>query len=313
MTGPMILLDSLRKAYGHFVAVDGLSLRVEGGECFGLLGPNGAGKTTTINMIAGLLMPTAGTVHIAGTSLTAHPRLAKINLGLVPQDFAVYPALSARDNLVFFGRLYGLWGRALATRIRYALDTVRLADRAEVPVSTYSNGMKRRLNLAIGLLHDPPVLILDEPTVGVDAHSRHAIVSSLKDLIESGKTLLYCTHHLWEAEALCSRVAIMDLGRVIALDTPRQLIREHGTGLIRIEFELPVNESLLRSLEGLGAVRQASSRLAGFQFQSTEPNTALEKVLKLADAWGTGVRSAQLLEPTLETVFLNLTGRSVRD
>jgi ABC-2 type transport system ATP-binding protein len=313
MTGPMILLDSLHKSYGHFVAVDRLSLRVEGGECFGLLGPNGAGKTTTIKMIAGLLMPTAGTVHIAGVSLTAHPRQAKINLGLVPQDFAVYPALSARDNLVFFGRLYGLWGRTLATRIRYALDTVRLADRAEVPVSTYSNGMKRRLNLAIGLLHDPAVLILDEPTVGVDAHSRNAIVSSLKDLIESGKTLLYCTHHLWEAEALCSRVAIMDLGRVIALDTPRQLIREQGTGLIRVEFELPVNESLLRSLKGLGAVRQASSRLAGFQFQSTEPNTALEKVLKLADEWGTGVRSAQLLEPTLETVFLNLTGRSVRD
>jgi ABC-2 type transport system ATP-binding protein len=313
MTDPMVILDRLRKTYGQSVAVDGLTLSVQAGECFGLLGPNGAGKTTTINMIAGLLMPTAGTVHIAGVSLASYPRQAKINLGLVPQDFAVYPALSARDNLVFFGRLYGLWGRALATRIRCALDIVRLADRAELPVSTYSNGMKRRLNLAIGLLHDPAVLILDEPTVGVDAHSRHAIVSSLKDLIESGKTILYCTHHLWEAEALCSRVAIMDLGCVIALDTPRKLILEHGTGLIRVELELPVNASLLCALEGLGAVRQASSRFAGFQLQSAEPNAALKKVLKLADEWGTGIRSAQLLEPTLETVFLNLTGRSVRD
>jgi len=313
MTSPMIFLDSVRKTYGQFVAVDGLSLCVEPGECFGLLGPNGAGKTTTINMIAGLLMPTAGTVHIAGVSLASHPRQAKINLGLVPQDFAVYPALSAMDNLVFFGRLYGLWGRALTTRIRCVLDIVRLTDRAKAAVSTFSNGMKRRLNLAIGLLHDPAVLILDEPTVGVDAHSRHAIVSSLKDLVETGKTLLYCTHHLWEAEALCSRVAIMDLGRVIALDTPQNLIQEHGTGLIRVELELPVNASLLRALEDLGAVDQASSRFAGYQFQSAEPNAALKKVLKLTDDWGTRIRSAQLLEPTLETVFLNLTGRSVRD
>lgn len=313
MTGPMILLDNLRKTYGPFVAVHGLSLRVEAGECFGLLGPNGAGKTTTINMIAGLLPPTAGSVHIAGISLAGHPRQAKMTLGLVPQDFAVYPALSARGNLVFFGRLYGLWGRALATRVEYVLEIVRLADRAETAVSTYSNGMKRRLNLAIGLLHDPAVLILDEPTVGVDAHSRHAIVGSLKDLIDSGKTLLYCTHHLWEAEALCSRVAIMDSGRIIALDTPRDLIRDQGRGLIRVEFELPVHESLLCALEGFGALRQASSRFAGFQFQSAEPNAALKNVLKLADDCGTRVRSAQLLEPTLETVFLNLTGRSVRD
>jgi ABC-2 type transport system ATP-binding protein len=313
MSDPMILLDNLRKTYGPFVAVDGLSLRVESGECFGLLGPNGAGKTTTINMIAGLLMPTAGSVHIAGISLAGYPRQAKMTLGLAPQDFAVYPALSARGNLVFFGRLYGLWGRALAARIRYVLEIVRLADRAEMAVSTFSNGMKRRLNLAIGLLHDPAVLILDEPTVGVDAHSRHAIVSSLKDLIESGKTLLYCTHHLWEAEALCSRVAIMDAGRIIALDSPRQLILEHGTGLIRVEFELPVNDSLLCALDSFGAVRQASSRFAGFQFRGAEPNTALEKLLKMADDCGTTVRSAQLLEPTLETVFLNLTGRSVRD
>jgi len=309
----MILVDHLKKTYGRFVAVNDLSFRVEGGECFGLLGPNGAGKTTTINMITGLLSPDAGDVHIAGVSLIAHPRQAKVNLGLVPQEFALYPALSATDNLVFFGHLYGLWGRALTERVQYVLDTVRLTGRAGMAVSTYSNGMKRRLNLAVGLLHDPAVLILDEPTVGIDAHSCHAIVSSLKDLARSGKTLLYCTHHLWEAETLCSRVGIMDSGQIIALDTPRKLVRQHGTGLIRIEFELPVHERLLQVLRRFEAVRRSSDRSVGFQLQSSDPNTALEQLLKQAKECGTTVRSAQLLEPTLETVFLNLTGRSVRD
>ena len=313
MTGAMILVDHLKKTYGRFVAVRDLSFRVEGGECFGLLGPNGAGKTTTINMITGLLSPDAGDVHIAGISLTAHPRQAKVNLGLVPQEFALYPALSATDNLVFFGHLYGLWGRVLTERVQYVLDTVRLTGRAGMAVSTYSNGMKRRLNLAVGLLHDPAVLILDEPTVGIDAHSRHAIVSSLKDLVRSGKTLLYCTHHLWEAETLCSRVGIMDSGQIIALDTPRKLVRQHGTGLIRIEFELPVHDRLLQVLRRFEAVRRSSDRSVGFQLRSSDPNTALEQLLKQAGECGTTVRSAQLLEPTLETVFLNLTGRSVRD
>ena len=313
MTGPMILVESLKKNYGLSSVVRDLNFRVESGECFGLLGPNGAGKTTTISMIAGLLAPNAGDVQIGGVSLTSHPRHAKVKLGLVPQEFALYPALSATDNLVFFGRLYGLWGRVLMERVHYALDTVRLVDRADMAVSTYSNGMKRRLNLAVGLLHDPAVLILDEPTVGIDAHSRHAIVSSLKDLVLSGKTLLYCTHHLGEAETLCSRVAIMDSGQIIALDTPCKLIRQHGTGLIRVEFQLPVHDRLLETLRRLGAVRRSSDRSAGFQLQSSDPNTALEQLLKQAGEYGTTVRSAQLLEPTLETVFLNLTGRSVRD
>ena len=313
MMAPMILVDQLKKAYGSSLVVRSLSFRVAKGECFGLLGPNGAGKTTTIGMISGLIPPSAGVVYIGGVSLSAHPREAKVNLGLVPQDFALYPALTAMDNLVFFGRLYGLWGRALSNRVAYALEAVRLADRADMTVSAYSNGMKRRLNLAVGLLHDPAVIVLDEPTVGIDAHSRHAIVNSLKDLINSGKTLLYCTHHLWEAEALCSRVAIMDSGRIIAMDTPRQLIRKHGTGLIRIELGHPVHGHLLETLQRNGAVQRSSERHAGFQFQSARPNADLERLLKLAEECNATVRSAQLLEPTLETVFLNLTGRSVRD
>jgi ABC-2 type transport system ATP-binding protein len=264
-------------------------------------------------MIAGLIEPSAGSVHIAGVSLKTHPLQAKLHIGLVPQDFALYPTLSATDNLVFFGRLYGLWGRALAARVNYALDAVRLADRADMAVSKYSNGMKRRLNLAVGLLHDPAALVLDEPTVGIDAQSRHAIVRGLKDLVRFGKALLFCTHHLWEAEALCSRVAIMDGGRIVALDTPRQLILQHGTGLIRVEFEPPADDNLLQGLQRLGAVRRSPEGPIGFQLQSSKPSAALERVLKLAGECGTTIRSAQLLEPNLETVFLNLTGRSVRD
>jgi ABC-2 type transport system ATP-binding protein len=245
--------------------------------------------------------------------LSLHPREAKMSLGLVPQEFALYPTLSARDNLVFFGRLYGLWGRTLSNRVAHALKSVSLADRADMIVSTYSNGMKRRLNLAIGLLHDPDVMVLDEPTVGIDAHSRHAIVSTLKDLVRSGKTLLYCTHHLWEAETLCSRVGIMDSGQIIALDTPRQLILQYGMGLVYVEFSDQLSDDLFQGLKQIGDVRKSPGRSMGFQIQSSDSNMAMEQVLKLAGEYGATIRSAQLLEPTLETVFLNLTGRSLRD
>jgi ABC-2 type transport system ATP-binding protein len=264
-------------------------------------------------MIVGLLAPTAGSVSIAGVRLSRHPRRAKAHIGLVPQEIALYPTLDAAANLHFFGRLYGLRGTVLAERVRWALDAVQLGVRGRMAVSAYSNGMKRRLNLAAGLLHDPAVIVLDEATVGIDAQSRHAILSRLEDLARSGKTLLYCTHHLWEAEALCSRVAIMDSGRMIALDTPRELIRRHGTGHIRFEFETPVSHGLLEEVRRLGAVRQSSEGPAGYQLHGAEPETALKRLLELARHYDTPIRSAQLLEPTLETVFLNLTGRNVRD
>jgi ABC-2 type transport system ATP-binding protein len=313
MPATMILVDHLEKAYGPATVVRDLSFHVEKGECFGLIGPNGAGKTTTIGIITGLIPASAGNVRIADTSLSEHPRAAKRIMGLVPQEFALYPALNAMDNLAFFGRLYGLWGQALSKRVAHVLEAVRLTNRSKMAVSAYSNGMKRRLNLAVGLLHDPAVIILDEPTVGIDAHSRHAILNSLEDLIRSGKTLLYCTHHLGEAEALCSRLAIMDSGRIIAMDTPRQLILTSGTGLIRIELEHPVHDRLVESLRQKDAARQSFERHVAFQFQSAKPNVDLEMLLSLASECNTVVRSAQLLEPSLETVFLNLTGRSVRD
>jgi len=313
MTAPVIMVNDLTKTYDGVVAVKDLTFSLEHGESFGLLGPNGAGKTTTINMISGLLKPTSGTVQINGISMIDQPLQAKINLGLVPQEFALYPALSGRENLTFFGRLYGLWGQTLKKRIAYVLHMVRLSGRGGMSVSTYSNGMKRRLNLAIGLLHDPAVIILDEPTVGVDAHSRHAIIRSLEDLAASGKTILFCTHHLWEAETFCSRVVIMDSGKIVADGTPSRLIQEFGSGLIRLDIAPPVPDELLNNLKRLGAFHYPSETAVRFQFASAEPNRDLESVLSLSAGLQVSVRAVQLLEPTLETVFLNLTGRSVRD
>ena len=194
MNTPILVVKDLWKTYAAMDAVKGLTFEISSGEFFGLLGPNGAGKTTTIGMLSGLIEPTGGYVSVDGVDLFSRPMEAKARLGLVPQSFALYPSLSARDNLVFFGRIYGLRGKRLGERIACALDMVELTDRANQTVATFSNGMKRRLNIAAGLLHEPKILILDEPTVGVDPQSRNAILESIRSLNHSGVTVLYTTH-----------------------------------------------------------------------------------------------------------------------
>jgi ABC-2 type transport system ATP-binding protein len=248
----MLHADHLRKTYGATVAVDDVSLSLAPGQVTGLLGPNGAGKTTTVSMIVGLVTPERGEVTIGGLRMIGDTHPAKRHLGLVPQDLALYDELSARDNLRLFGGLYGLSGRALEDALARVLALVGLADRARDLVRTYSGGMKRRLNLAAGLLHDPDIVLLDEPTVGVDPQSRNAIFENLEELKRRGKALLYTTHYMEEAERLADRIVIMDHGRVIADDT-----------------------------------------LAGLRS-------------RVPAAPGGGV-------PTLERVFLSLTGRSLRD
>jgi ABC-2 type transport system ATP-binding protein len=247
----MLDIRKLRKSFGSIVAVDDVSFGLAKGQLVGLLGPNGAGKTTTVSMIAGLVTPDRGEVLIAGHRLAGDTDPAKRRIGLVPQDLALYDELSARDNLRFFGALYDLSGRALDEAIATALELVELADRARDRVKTFSGGMKRRLNLAAGLLHDPDILLLDEPTVGVDPQSRNAIFENLETLKRRGKGLLYTTHYMEEVERLADRIVVMDHGKVIAEDT----------------------------LDGL------QSRVAGV---------------------GGG-------KATLESVFLTLTGRSLRD
>jgi ABC-2 type transport system ATP-binding protein len=226
----MVVLEGrgLRKRFGELVAVDGVSVELEAGTILGLLGPNGAGKTTTVAMLAGLVTPDAGDVLLGGQRLAGDDDPAKRRLGLVPQDLALYEELSARENLRFFGALYGLAGDALERAMASALELVGLADRARDRVAKYSGGMKRRLNLAAGLLHDPDVVLLDEPTVGVDPQSRNAIFDNLEALRRRGKALLYTTHYMEEAERLADRIVIVDHGRVIADDTLAGLSRTHG-------------------------------------------------------------------------------------
>src|SRR5919204_3355751 len=215
----MLTIRNLRKTFGSLVAVDDVTFAIERGQLLGLLGPNGAGKTTTVSMIAGLISPDRGDVLIGGHRLTGDTHPAKRQIGLVPQDLALYDELSARDNLRFFGALYGLRGGALEEAMRAALEFVELGDRARDRVKTFSGGMKRRLNLAAGLLHEPDILLLDEPTVGVDPQSRNAIFDSLETLKRRGKALLYTTHYMEEAERLADRIVVIDHGRVIADDT----------------------------------------------------------------------------------------------
>ena len=223
----MLVARNLGKTFGRIVAVDGVSLSLQPGELLGLLGPNGAGKTTTVSLLAGLLPPDRGEVLVDDHRLVGDADPVKRRIGLVPQEVALYEELTARDNLRFFGGLYGFRGAVLQRVVAAALELVGLADRGRDRVSTYSGGMKRRLNLAAGLLHDPDILLLDEPTVGVDPQSRHAIFENLQSLKRRGKAILYTTHYMEEAERLCDRIVVMDHGQVIAADTLAGLRRDH--------------------------------------------------------------------------------------
>ena len=232
MSEPILVAQDLKKSFGDFEAVKGISLQVARGEVFGLLGPNGAGKTTTISMLTGLLDPTDGQVAVDGLDLETHTNEVKAKLGLVPQELALYPTLSARQNLNFFGRIYGLKGSALRERVDEVLEMIGLTERADEVVEKYSGGMKRRVNIGAGLLHKPEILFLDEPTVGVDPQSRNAIFEGVEELNRAGMTVIYTTHYMEEAQRLCHRVAIVDEGQLIALDTPTALIRSLGGGII---------------------------------------------------------------------------------
>ena len=296
----MIEVSDLQKSYGTLKAVAGVSFSVAQGETFGLLGPNGAGKTTSIHMLTGALRPDAGTIQINGQ---ADPTRAEVrqSIGLAPQALALYDTLTADENLTFFGRLYGLNGTTLRQRVEHALGLAGLVDRRADRVGTYSGGMKRRLNLACALVHDPPVVFLDEPTVGVDPQSRNYLFDTIEALAKQGRTILYTTHYMEEAQRLCDRVAIMDTGKILALDTVDGLIANHGgRAIVDVELErVPENAATLPGpLEG--------NRL---RFESAQPQ---EEAWRLTQA-GLRFTSFHIEAPNLEKVFLNLTGRRLRD
>jgi ABC-2 type transport system ATP-binding protein len=314
MSPNIIEAKGLVKQYGDLEAVKSLSFAIRGGEIFGFLGPNGAGKTTTISMLSCLLEPTRGTALVAGHDVVKASNEVRRCIGLVPQDLALYPTLSARDNLNYFGRIYGLRGRALRRRVDEVLETVGLADRAQASVKTYSGGMKRRLNIAAGLLHQPEVLFLDEPTVGVDPQSRNAIFEHVERLRDEGMTVIYTTHYMEEAERLCDRVAIIDEGRFVALDTPRKLIADLGGGIIHLgAANGKMDEQLLGQIRSLPAVRSAARFDGKVEIETTQAQEALVHLLELFNRTDISITALQVLEPNLETVFLHLTGKRLRD
>lgn len=313
MTEYFIEAKNLQKSFGNYIAVSDVSFQISSGDFFGLLGPNGAGKTTTIGMLTGLIPPTAGNVTIDGQSLKKNPNACKSKIGIVPQNFAFYPSLNAKDNLTFFGRIYGFHGIALKKRINDVLNTVVLSNHTKQPVDTFSNGMKRRLNIAIGLLNNPQVLILDEPTVGVDAHSRSAIFHSLKTLNKKGMTVIYTTHYMEEAQNLCNRIAIIDHGRIIRCGTPSSLIREYSNAVVKIKFGSQISPKLYEQLSQIASIDPLHKTNQRLCITSKNPEQTIEKVLSFPEVIKIGIESLDVSKPNLEDVFLHITGHSLRD
>lgn len=313
MLDNIVEVDNLVKSYNGTLAIRGISFVIRQGEIFGLLGPNGAGKTTTISILTCLLTPTSGTATIAGHDVVHKASAVKSRIGLVPQDLAIYPALSARDNLLFFGRIYGLKRRELRRRADDMLKMVGLYERASDAVGTFSGGMKRRLNIAIGLLHQPQVLFLDEPTVGVDPQSRNFIFDNVEQLNRQGMTILYTTHYMEEAQRLCHRVAIIDQGQIVALDTPKALIEMLGGGVIRLGLPEGTPEVLIAQVKALPAVKDAVHQDKVLSVQTHLAQDALIQLIELFNKANLTITALEVLEPNLESVFLHLTGRKLRD
>ena len=309
----MLECRGLRRRFGELVAVDGVGFHIDPGETYGLLGPNGAGKTTTISMIAGLLERDDGEVMVAGEPMTTHAIRAKSAIGYVPQDLAIYPDLSARENLVFFARLYGMPTAEANHRSGEVLEVTGLADRAGDQTKTYSGGMKRRLNIGIGLLNRPKLLILDEPTVGVDPQSRNAILESVEGLSGEGMAVLYTTHYMEEAERLCDRVGVIDHGKLIAEGTRKELVSLVGE---RDRVHLSATGDLAKAavaLAGQPWAHEASTADEGIDLVVDNARANLPAILTDAAAAGAAIKSVEVTEPDLEAVFLHLTGRALRD
>jgi ABC-2 type transport system ATP-binding protein len=312
-TGHILECEGLRKSYGDRLAVDDVGFRISPRETYGLLGPNGAGKTTTISMICGLLTRDAGSVTVNGLPLDTGSVDAKAAIGYVPQDLAIYPDLTGRENLVFFGKLYGLPAGELGARVDEVLGVIGLSERAGDPTNDYSGGMKRRLNIGIGLLHRPRLLVLDEPTVGVDPQSRNAILSSVEELSAAGMAVLYTTHYMEEAERLCDRVGIIDEGVIKAEGTRRELVSIVGE---RDRVALIATGNLAAAAaatERMPNVHESTRTENGINLIVTDARAVLPALLEAVAGGGARVSGVEVVEPDLEAVFLHLTGKALRD
>ncbi|PKQ16845.1 MAG: export ABC transporter ATP-binding protein [Actinobacteria bacterium HGW-Actinobacteria-7] len=335
----IVEIRDLVKCFGELTAVDHVTFEIERGEIFGLLGPNGAGKTTTISMISCLLAPDEGDVIVAGHSVRTHSIEVRRALGIVPQEIALYPTLTAAENLKFWGRMYGLSGRELDEAVDYGLEMAGLADKARVRVETFSGGMKRRINIAAGVLHRPQVLLMDEPTVGIDPQSRNHILETVRELNRDGMTVVYTSHYMEEVETLCDRIAIVDHGRVIAdgtLDELRALVGDEDhirislgdaspegsaeaaegdadTGVAEETETPPEMLAILEGIRQVPGVTRADAVGSALEVLAGDAAAVLGGVVESIAAAGAHLRAIEVVEPDLESVFLHLTGRGLRD
>jgi len=310
----MLEVIDLRKVYKDKVAVDDVNMHLDRGESVGLVGPNGAGKSTTIAMISTLIKPTSGDVKLNGVSVIGDASPIRAVLGVVPQEVALYPELSAEENLAFFGSLYGLRGKKLDTAVDDALELVGLSDRRRDVIKKYSGGMKRRINIAAALLHEPEIVIMDEPTVGIDPQSRNHILQTVRTLNrEKGVTVLYTSHYMEEVEQLCDRIYVMDHGKIIAAGTNAEIkaiLAADDTILLQVEGS---GDGLAHRLEEIPAVRQVTRLDDGFKLIAGHDKAVLGQVFRASEAEGTTITSLGVQKPSLEDVFLHLTGRTLRD
>ncbi len=309
----LIKVDGLVKKYNEKTAVAGITLSIEKGELFGLLGPNGAGKSTTISMLAGLVKPTSGSIHINGADISKHPIEGKKRIGLVPQEIALYPTLSAVDNLRFWGRMYGVTGKRLKERVTEVLRIVNLEDRKNQIIKSYSGGMQRRINIAAALIHEPEILIMDEPTVGIDPQSRNYILETVKELNGAGITVIYTSHYMEEVEFLCTKIAIVDDGKIIAMDDKENLKKTMLDGEV-IDIRLSeISPELVKSLHGLEAVRHIQQNDYDLSLSVNDADQALTDILTVISGHQARIVQMKVEEPNLESVFLKLTGKALRD
>ncbi|MDP4164473.1 MAG: ABC transporter ATP-binding protein [Bacillota bacterium] len=306
-------IKNLTKKFGDFIAVDNMSLNVQEGEIFGFLGSNGAGKSTTINLVSGLLRNNGGEIMILGKSIASESKFAKMNIGIVPQDLAIYEDMTAYENVRFFAGLYGLRGAELKERAEEALDFVGLLDKQKSYPKNFSGGMKRRLNIACAIAHRPKLIIMDEPTVGIDPQSRNYILNSVRKLNEMGCTIIYTSHYMEEVEEICTRIAIVDHGKVIAEGTKEQLktiITDTKDIWVEVKTAENLDESALKKIKGVNSISLEENTV---KINSQTEVNNLNQIIQFFMNHGMEIRSLQEQAPNLETVFLTLTGRNLRD
>lgn len=313
MNQKAIQVQNLQKCFGAFTAVKKVDFEVQQGEIFSLLGPNGAGKSTTISMLSCLLQPSGGDACVMGHSISRQPQEVKASIGIVPQDIALYGDLSARENLSFWGKMYGLRRRALTKRLDEVLEIIGLVERQKDRVDTFSGGMKRRVNIGAALMHKPDVIIMDEPTVGIDPQSRRHILDNIKELNSQGMTVLYTTHYMEEAQELSDHIAIMDQGQIIACGTHSELVKMVGE-LDRIDLTLNAeSEMLILEWQAIEGVHRVSVEDGHLTILAEDSNMILPALFESATRAKLRITSVEIQEPNLEAVFLHLTGKALRE